>query len=150
MANVSVGQTLLTEYLHELFEPKEFEYEHHVGDRLRLDIFMPAYDIGIEYHGIQHFEFSKHLHGTRQGFLKAIQRDFHKVEACKELGITLVVFSCKDELTKDLVYDRMKHALENPIPKQGDHRTYEEKMRDRAREYRREKYRESKERRNRK
>jgi hypothetical protein len=132
-----------------LFEPKDFVYEHHVGNGLRLDIFMPKYDIGIEYHGRQHFEFSTHFHGDRAGYLKAIQRDFAKVEACQAQGITLVVFTDREIMTKDLVYEKMMDAFMNPVPQVKKPLTHEEQMKERAREYRRERYRESKERRNR-
>lgn len=135
------------QYLEELFpDERSFEYEYHVGDGLRLDIYMPKYKVGIEYHGTQHFKFSSHFHGNMSGYIKAVARDYAKIQRCEDLGIALVVFTHEDRLTKDLVYDRMLDALNREVEETEVPLSYEEQQRERARNYRRERYREYKQR----
>lgn len=140
----SKDQELITQFLYELgFRSEHVEFEHYIGS-LRLDIYIPKYALAIEYHGKQHFEFVGHFHGTNQGFLEAIKRDFDKVQACKDVGITLIAFDYRDKITKDLVYERLVYALDNPVPEVEAELTYEEKMKKKAKEIRKERYREFK------
>lgn len=49
----------------------------------RFDIFIPKYNIAIEYNGIQHYEIKKNLFGGEEGFIKTQERDELKREKCR-------------------------------------------------------------------
>lgn len=118
--NVSRGQAALTVILKKLIPNAEIVYEHQVGERLRLDIYIPQYKLAVEYHGRQHFEHVVRFHDTYEDFKRAQTRDDRKIELCKEQGITLVAFRYCDELTEDSIFDRlldaMKLAVDDPKP----------------------------------
>lgn len=54
--------------------------------KMELDIWIPSISFAIEYQGVQHYENSILNSGKERGIL-----DKEKVEACKQLGISLVV-----------------------------------------------------------
>ena len=56
--------------------------------RQHIDIYLPDYKIGIECHGIQHYEPIEKF-GGEEGFLKTIERDSRKRKLCIENDITL-------------------------------------------------------------
>jgi hypothetical protein len=53
---------------------------------MQLDIYIPKYEICLEYQGIQHFE----RNGRYDGFYSQQNRDIEKKIACNNLGITIV------------------------------------------------------------
>jgi very-short-patch-repair endonuclease len=108
---MSRGQTALTSIMKKLFPGEIVLNEHHVGDRLRLDVFCPKYKIAAEYHGRQHFFYTERFFESRYDFLEAQKRDEKKAQICKELGIELVTFRYNDELTEEAVYNRMLAAI---------------------------------------
>lgn len=147
----SKDQQLITEYLKDIGLPNtDFVFEYHLGESLRYDIYMPAYRVAIEYHGRQHFEYVDHFHKSKEGFLDAIQRDFRKAELSREHGVNLVVFTYKDKITKELVYERVMDAMIHPIDEPVQELTWEEQMKEKSKRLRRERYRELKERNRRK
>lgn len=117
--NLSRGQGALTHILRKLLPGEEIRTEEPIGSRLFLDIYCPKYNLGIEYHGRQHFEYVEHFHGDLQGFKESQQRDEKKMELCKDLGIVLVVFRYNDSLDEDIVYNRILDAIKNtPVVEQ--------------------------------
>jgi hypothetical protein len=79
--------------------------------RQRLDIFIPALRLAIEYQGRQHYE-PVPFFGGEGGFQKTKERDTLKANLCSENGITLLLFSYNEILTRDLVETRIKTALD--------------------------------------
>lgn len=55
-----------------------------------LDLYLPFYSLVIEYHGRQHFEYVKHFHKNKRGFLKAQHRDRQKKLWCDINNLELV------------------------------------------------------------
>lgn len=53
---------------------------------MELDIFIPSLNLGLEYHGEQHFQDVQYF-GPKQQYTT---RDTHKREACEAQGITLI------------------------------------------------------------
>ena len=53
-----------------------------------IDFFLPDYNIGIEYHGRQHFKPIIKF-GGEEGFKKCRERDYRKYQKCKENGINI-------------------------------------------------------------
>lgn len=108
---MSRGQDALTQIIKKLIPNEEVVNEYHIGEQLRLDVYVPKYKLGAEYHGRQHFEHVTRFHETIDDFERAQKRDERKVELCKEQGISLVVFRYNDQLTEDYVFDRILSAL---------------------------------------
>lgn len=150
---LSKGHQELFEIVKSLLPNDPVVVEHHLGERLFLDIYCPSKKIGFEFHGRQHFEFVLHFHGTYDDFLDSIRRDERKAALCKEQGISLVVFTYEDVLTKDLVFSKMIESLnETPaveLPQKPSRKNNEfyEAAKQRNREYRKKLYQQMKERR---
>jgi len=117
---MSRGQTALTLMLKKLIPGEQIVNEHHIGDRLKLDIYCPAYKLAVEYHGRQHFYYTKRFFDSKYDFEEAIERDKKKIELCKEQGIALVVFRYNDSLTEQSVFDRLLMAIRNSPHKKED------------------------------
>lgn len=60
------------------------------GKTLYLDIFLPDYNIAIEVHGKQHYEFVKAFHGYAHRFGRAQLNDTLKREWCELNGIRII------------------------------------------------------------
>jgi hypothetical protein len=110
---MSRGQTALTLIMKKLFPGENIVNEYHLGDKLKLDVYCPKYKLGAEYHGRQHFYYTQRFFQSKYDFEEAQKRDLKKLEMCKDLGITLVIFRYNDKLTEDSVYDRMLFAIRN-------------------------------------
>ena len=148
--HVSRGQGALTAIMQKLLPGEEIRSEEPIGNRLRLDVYCPRYELAAEYHGRQHFFYTEHFHGDKQGFYESQRRDEQKEQMCKDLGIALVVFRYNDTLTEDVVFERMLDALRStPIVEEEKIPTYKgnpfyESHKARQREYRKEQYRKMK------
>lgn len=104
---MSRGQSSLTDILKKIVPGEEIVNEFHLGERLMLDIYCPAYKLAIEYHGRQHFFYTKRFFESKYEFLEAQKRDERKAELCKDNGIVLIVFRYNDSLTEESVYSRI-------------------------------------------
>lgn len=108
---ISRGQTALTHVLQKILPNEKIVNEFHIGERLKLDIYCPTYNLAIEYHGRQHFEFIPHFHATREDFIRAQERDDRKIELCKEKNISLIAFRYCDNLSEEVVYNRLLEEI---------------------------------------
>ena len=104
---MSRGQSAIVDILRKILPNEKIDFEHHIGERLRLDIYVPAYELAIEYHGRQHFEWVPFFHEDPADFQLAVARDQRKADLCKKLGITLVVFRYNDSLDETSVFNRI-------------------------------------------
>jgi hypothetical protein len=66
--------------------------------RQHLDIWMPEYNIAVEYHGRQHYE-PIEFFGGEDGFIKTQERDRRKIALCKEHGVKLIVINEESDLS---------------------------------------------------
>ena len=85
-------------------------------EHLELDIYLPDYNIGIEYQGIQHYEPVAHW-GGKTGLRKVQERDARKKELCEVAGITIIYFYHYEVLTPDLIYRKIKPHIAEAIMK---------------------------------
>lgn len=108
---MSRGHAALTAMVKKLLPGVEVINEHHIGERLMLDIYCPKYKLALEFHGRQHFFFNTHFYRTYDDFRLAQERDIRKEELCKRQGITLVTFCYNERLTEDDVFNRILHAI---------------------------------------
>lgn len=107
----SRGQSALTTVMKKLLPNEKIVNEHHLGDKLRLDVYCPSYKLAAEFHGRQHFYYTERFFDSKYEFEEAQKRDIKKVEMCKEQGIALIVFRYNDLLTEESVYSRMIEAI---------------------------------------
>jgi hypothetical protein len=110
---ISRGQTALTNTLKKILPNETIVNEFYIGEKLRLDIYCPTYKIAIEYHGRQHFEYVPHFHGSYEEFVRSKERDERKESLCKENGIALIVFRYCDDLSEEIVYNRVLDGIKN-------------------------------------
>lgn len=108
---MSRGQTALTLILKKIIPGEKIINEHHIGDKLKLDIYCPKYQLAIEFHGRQHFYYTSRFFESKYEFEEAQKRDAIKEQYCKDNGITLVVFRYNDSLNEQSVYDRILTAI---------------------------------------
>jgi hypothetical protein len=147
---MSRGQASLTKIIGKLLPNEPIVYEHSLGERLRLDIYIPTYKLGFEYHGRQHFFYSSLFHGSPEDFAESQARDERKMEICREQSIALVVFRFTDKLTEDSVYERILASLESTPyvreekPSRYKGNAYYEARKEAARVHRKKKYQEIK------
>jgi hypothetical protein len=97
---------ILHELLTELFGGKNVLREHTVGNNLRLDFYIPDFNLAAEYQGAQHDRYISFFHEDKADFYIAQNRDEQKLFACQQLGINLIYFFHTDKLSLDLVKKR--------------------------------------------
>ncbi len=72
----------------------------------RLDFFIPALSIAIEYQGAQHFKPVERF-GGKAAFRETQLRDARKRKLCKENGVRLVYFTFTEDLTVEQVEKKL-------------------------------------------
>ena len=71
---------------------KKFEWLKHENNSLRIDIFLPEYNVGIECQGLQHFKAIEYF-GGEEMFSKQNKRDEIKKNLCEKNKIRLIYYS---------------------------------------------------------
>jgi hypothetical protein len=115
---MSRGQTALTLLLKKLIPGEEIINEYHIGDKLKLDIYCPAYKLAIEFHGRQHFFYTGRFFDSKYEFEEAQKRDVKKAQWCKDNDIVLIVFRYNDALNENSVCDRILDGIKSSPPEQ--------------------------------
>lgn len=149
---LSRGHAALTEIMRRLLPGEEIINEHHVGERLMLDIYCPKYKVAAEYHGRQHFIYNSFHFKSYAEFEAAQARDERKIELCKEQGIVLIAFRFNDKLSDEAVFERLLEAIRSTPAVEKKETTsnfkgnpYYEKMKQRQREHNKAAYQRMKE-----
>lgn len=109
------SQNKLFEKLKEVLQEElVWEYTTDWLEKQRIDIFIPKYNIGIEYHGIQHYE-PVDAWGGEDGLKINQQRDTLKLEKCNNHGVKLLYlkYDYSEQDFENLVQDIHK-IIENP------------------------------------
>lgn len=116
---MSRGQTALTSIMKKLLPGEKVINEFHIGNKMKLDVYCPSYQVAAEYHGRQHFFYTQRFFDSKYEFEEAIERDKSKLEWCNQNGIALVVFRYNDKLTEEAVFERMIQAIRSSpyVPK---------------------------------
>lgn len=108
-----VNETLLFNYIKMLFPNHVVEREASPAwiGKQRLDMYIPALGLAVEYQGKQHYEAIQHF-GGYEGLTQTQERDKLKARFCKQNNVDLVYFTYKDNLTEKLVDKRLKKYIE--------------------------------------
>ena len=108
---MSRGQTALTAAMQKLLPGEKIINEYHIGDKLKLDVYCPKYEIAAEFHGRQHYYYTSRFFESKYDFEEAIRRDEKKEQWCIDNGVALIVFRYNDSLTEQAVFDRLLEAI---------------------------------------
>ena len=88
-----------------------------IRGRMRLDFYLPDYNVGIEYQGAMHFGIHKNnkYTMTKEDYEDLFERDRVKYKLCKEQGIRILYFCYNKEWVPnnyiDHVYTTVKELL---------------------------------------
>lgn len=106
------SENKLTEMVTKLFSDYTILQHYRPGilEGLEIDIFIKELNWGIEYQGIQHYQPMEHFGGQR-ALDKTMERDAKKKELCESNGIKLAYFYYDEELTEELIRERLNDAF---------------------------------------
>ena len=109
---MSKGSDRLLEIICEIYGPTtKVIKEHCIGQRLRLDFFLPSFNLAFEYHGRQHDNYVAHYHKDAAGYRSSKRRDRMKIDRAMDQGITLIVIWHNEELTVEYVKNKILETL---------------------------------------
>lgn len=74
---------------------------------LELDCYIPDSRIAFEYDGKQHFERVEHFQREKKDFKEQLKRDKEKEKLCKKLGIKLIRIKYNEEITEELIQNKL-------------------------------------------
>lgn len=69
----------------------------------------------IEYNGKQHYTFTAHWHGDKEGFKEAQERDNQKIWWCQRMMVPLIVIDYNEEITIDLLNSKIETAKKEQV-----------------------------------
>lgn len=58
---------------------------------LEIDCYCDELKLGIEYNGIQHYQYNPHFHASKDAFYNLKYRDQMKTRLCAENGVKLII-----------------------------------------------------------
>jgi hypothetical protein len=105
----SRGNYVLGKILAHEFPRTQITSEYPIGD-LRLDFCIPRLFLGFEFDGVQHYEYNSFFYKTKADFLRAKSRDYAKSEMCENLGIAIVRFTHKEDLSISLLKAKLQEV----------------------------------------
>lgn len=130
----SKGQLEVDELLRSVLPNQTIEYEHHLGEQLFLDIYVPNFKLGVEYHGRQHFEYIPFFHGDYHGYEQSVYRDRRKLLLAAEQGIAVVVVRYDEQIDEVILFDKIQAAMAEVEPVEapaGSSKDWKKKARER-------------------
>lgn len=92
-SNVKQVENLLNEL--KVYYEKEKSYDDlKYRGKLRFDFYLPLYNLCIEFHGVQHYEYVEYFHKTENKFREQQLKDNIKRNYCKNNDINLIELPC--------------------------------------------------------
>jgi hypothetical protein len=158
----SIGAKAFKVFLQHTFPAFPIEEEYHIGNRLRLDFYIPGLYTAFEVDGSPHDETVGLFHGGEDGFEEAKSRDKMKDKWCEENNILLIRVTAKhavtvtlDPKTRSELADKIRDKIaetkptgpkivEEKSPADDRYNEYRDRMNRLGREARRKSYRKAK------
>lgn len=119
---VSSGNDKMISLLKKIFKGYTIKTEYGIGERLRLDGFVKQLKLGFEYDGIQHFKHVPRFHKTKKEFLEAQERDKRKAQLCTEKGIILIRVKYNEELSEELLKEKIRLATTKDLVEKSENK----------------------------
>lgn len=85
------------------------KHDRKVLGGLELDAYFPELKLAFEYMGIQHYEWVKFFHKTKEEFEVQQYNDKCTKKICKMLGITLIRIKYDEDLSGQLILSKLKN-----------------------------------------
>lgn len=146
----SKDQRTIYDYLVELYPSLEIIYEFPLYEvNQRVDIFIPALGLAIEYSGRQHSEYVQHFHKDFEGYIKGRKQDQKKIEYLALKGAKLVIIKHNEMVDSAEKLKEIIDSVEYPPVEYSGIDSINPKKQERLekeREYRRKAYQKLKER----
>lgn len=110
-----ISETILLNIVKRVLPEEEIIFHHRPAwlEGLEVDIFIPRYNLALEYQGQQHYHPIK-LWGGGEALQKLKQRDKKKKLLCQKNFISLVEIKYTDPLTEDFVKEKILNLKQNP------------------------------------
>jgi very-short-patch-repair endonuclease len=125
---------------------KEIWTQHHIGSGLRLDFFLPEYNLGIEFDGIQHDQYVEFFHKNPEGFEYRKQLDHQKDLICSSKNIKVLRISYQENNIESLIKEQINElSIREVVVKPNWLIAKEKDIAQKAREYRKQQYQRMKE-----
>lgn len=105
----SKGEEKIASYLKELGIFAKKEYKIPTND-YKYDFFLPFYNVFIEFHGQQHFEYNPFFHKSKEHFFKRFLEDKEKEELVKQVKGKLIIVNYI-HLEKGILEQYLKRQL---------------------------------------
>jgi len=156
----SIGHKSWKVVLNREFPAYPIQEEYHIGERLRLDFYIPALYVGFEVDGQQHREKTDFwdFHPDVDQFLERQRLADEKEALCQEKNILLIRINdnlavkaaLEPETCEWLISDIRKRIANHKLPDRGrtqhspkKYSDYQKRMLEMGREHRKKKYREA-------
>lgn len=114
-AGESVGERNIRLYLEEnnyTFE-REKEFEGMTNERnLRIDFYLPEYNLAIEFNGEQHYSYDEG-YWTEEEYLRQLENDVIKEKYCEDKGIELLIIPYTQRGKEGEIIQRYIDTIEN-------------------------------------
>jgi very-short-patch-repair endonuclease len=95
MSNLSDKVKLVIKEIFPYYRLEEEFFVNYMNQKLYFDFYLHELNLLIEVQGGQHYKFTEHFHGDRQGYIESKKRDNLKQDYAFENGITLLTLDEK-------------------------------------------------------
>lgn len=114
--NIKEEQTLskLKKEFDQIECQKRFDFLSFGSGVMKLDFYLPEYNVAIEYHGIQHFK-PVSMFGGEDAFNKQRERDLRKYNLCKEHGIKIYYLCSTKDLNSLNYFEKLYNNIDKMI-----------------------------------
>ena len=119
---ISKGEKACKRYVQRLFKRSftkirpDFLKDPTTKRNLEIDLYNDSLKLGIEYNGIQHYEFTPRFHKGYGDFRRQQERDALKKRLCKENGVTLIVVPYTEDRIPSYLLERARRLFPERFP----------------------------------
>lgn len=104
--SASKGEKFIKKFLEQAnieFYPQKYFPEWEIGIHY-FDFYIPKFNLVLEFHGRQHYEFVPHFHKTIENFQSRCKKDYNKKEAALSHGYNYVSISYHIKNLENVLY----------------------------------------------